>query len=145
LIDAYYLCHISTLPNILNTPIEYITGISAQRGEMLRKELNIHTYNDLLHHFPFRHVDKTQVDDIASLTMQHEYAYVAGILLSLDLMGEGRSKRFVGKLKDNTSVIELVWFQGINYVEKVMHVGQQYYFLVSSVFLWVPHKLHILK
>ena len=58
--------------------------------------------------------------------MQDEYAYVAGKLLSLDLVGEGRSKRLVGKLKDNTAIIELVWFQGINYVEKIMHVGQQY-------------------
>lgn len=93
---------------------------------MLRKNLNIHSFNDLLNHFPFRHVDKTQVDTIASLTMQDEYAYVAGKLLSLDLLGEGRSRRLVGKLKDNTGVIELVWFQGINYVEKIMHVGQQY-------------------
>ncbi len=93
---------------------------------MLRKDLNIYTFNDLLNHFPFRHVDKTQVDTIASLTMQDEYAYVAGKLLSLDMLGEGRSRRLVGKLKDNTGLIELVWFQGINYVEKIMHVGQQY-------------------
>lgn len=140
---AVYLCNISNLQNILNTPIEYITGISAQRGEMLRKELNIHSYNDLLHHFPFRHVDKTQVDAIASLTMQHEYAYVAGILLSLDLMGEGRSKRLVGKLKDNTGLIELVWFQGISYVEKLMHVGQQYLlFGKLSFFLGTPQIAH---
>ncbi len=114
------------MSNILNTPIEYLTGISAQRGEMLRKELNIHTFNDLLNHFPFRHIDKTQVDTISSLTMQDEYAYVAGKLISLDLLGEGRSKRLVGKLKDNTGSLELVWFQGINFVEKIMHVGHQY-------------------
>ncbi len=93
---------------------------------MLRKDLNIHTFNDLLNHFPFRHVDKTKVDTIDSLNMQDEYAYVAGKLLSLDMLGEGRGRRLVGKLKDNTGVIEVVWFQGINYVEKIMQVGQQY-------------------
>ena len=134
---------ISTLPNILNTPIEYITGISAQRGEMLRKELSIFTYNDLLHHYPFRHVDKTQVDTIGSLTMQNEYAYVAGILLSLDLVGEGRGKRLVGKLKDNTGVIELVWFQGINFVQKMLYVGQQYLlFGKLSFFMGTPQIAH---
>jgi ATP-dependent DNA helicase RecG len=126
LTSALYICIINPQNNILQTPIEYLTGISAQRGDMLRKDLNIHTFNDLLNHFPFRHVDKTQVDTIASLTMQDEYAYVAGKLLSLDLLGEGRSRRLVGKLKDNTGLIDLVWFQGINYVEKIMHVGQQY-------------------
>ena len=110
---------------------------------MLRKELSIFTYNDLLHHFPFRHVDKTQVDTIASLTMQNEYAYVAGILLSLDLVGEGRGKRLVGKLKDNTGVIELVWFQGINFVQKVMYVGQQYLlFGKLSFFMGAPQIAH---
>ncbi|NOU38720.1 MAG: ATP-dependent DNA helicase RecG [Ferruginibacter sp.] len=111
---------------ILQTPIEYITGISTQRGDMLRKDLNIHTFNDLLNHFPFRHIDKTQVDIIASLTMHDEYAYVAGKLLSLEMLGENRAKRLVAKLKDNTGTIDLVWFQGINFIEKMLHVGHQY-------------------
>ena len=140
---AYYLCFISTVSNILFTPIEYLTGISVQRGELLRKELNIDTYNDFLNHFPFRHVDKTQVDTIAALSAQDEYAYIAGKLLSLDLLGDGRSKRLVGKLKDNTGIIELVWFQGINYVEKVMHVGQQYLlFGKLSFFMGTPQIAH---
>jgi len=141
--DAYYLCHISNTTNILNTPIEYLTGISAQRADLLRKELNIHTYNDFLHHFPFRHIDKTQVDTIDSLSMEDEYAYVAGKLLSLDLLGDGRSKRLVGKLKDNTGTIELVWFQGINYVEKMLYVGQQYLlFGKLSFFMGTPQIAH---
>ncbi len=143
LLRLIYICNISNPPNILNTPIEYITGISTQRGEMLRKELNIHTYDDLLSHFPFRHVDKTQVDFIANLTMQQDYAYVAGILLSLDLVGEGRGKRLVGKLKDNTGVIELVWFQGVNFVQKILHVGQQYLlFGKLSFFMSTPQIAH---
>ncbi len=93
---------------------------------MLRKELNVHTFNDLLNYFPFRHIDKTKVDKISSLQPQVEYAYVAGKLISLDMLGEGRSRRLVGRLNDNSGLIELVWFQGINYVEKIMHVGHQY-------------------
>ena len=93
---------------------------------MLRKELNLHSFNDLLNHFPFRHIDKTKVDAIGSLRHSDEYAYVAGILLSLDMIGEGRSKRLVGKLKDQTGIIELVWFQGIHFIEKFLQVGRQY-------------------
>ncbi|MFN0083699.1 MAG: ATP-dependent DNA helicase RecG, partial [Ferruginibacter sp.] len=143
MIDAYYLCYINTLPNILQTPIEYLTGISVQRGELLRKELSIHTYNDFINHFPFRHVDKTQVDTIAALSTNDDYAYVAGKLLSLDLLGDGRSKRLVGRLNDNTGVIELVWFQGINHVEKILHVGQQYLlFGKLSFFMGTPQIAH---
>ena len=131
------------MPQILLTPIEYLTGITAQRGEMLRKELNLHTYNDLLHHFPLRHIDKTKVDAIASLNHGDEYAYVAGILLSLDLVGEGRSRRMVGKLKDNTGVIELVWFQGISFVQKILQVGNQYLlFGKLGFFMSMPQIAH---
>ena len=138
-----YLCSISTLSNILTTPKEYLTGITAQRGDMLRKELNIHTFNDLLNHFPLRHIDKTKVDTIASLSSGQEYAYVAGILLSMDLIGEGRSRRLVGKLKDNTGVIELVWFQGINFVEKILHPGNQYLlFGKLGFFMGMPQIAH---
>ena len=93
---------------------------------MLRKDLNIHTFFDLLNHFPFRHVDKTKVDAIAMLNQNDEYAYVAGKLQSLDMMGEGRAKRLVGKLKDGSAIIDLIWFQGINYVQKMLQVGHQY-------------------
>ena len=110
---------------------------------MLRKELNLHTFGDLLHHFPFRHVDKTKVDLIASLNPNDEYAYVAGKLLSLDTIGEGRAKRLIGKLKDQTGVIELVWFQGINYVEKFLVPGHQYLiFGRLSFFMGKPQMAH---
>jgi ATP-dependent DNA helicase RecG len=138
-----YICIINPQNNILQTPIEYLTGVSAQRGDMLRKDLNIHTFNDLLNHFPFRHVDKTQVDPIASLNQNDEYAYVAGKLLSLDLMGEGRGKRLVGKLKDGSAVIDLVWFQGINFIPKIMIVGHQYLaFGKLGFFMGTPQIAH---
>ncbi|MEO5943672.1 MAG: ATP-dependent DNA helicase RecG [Ferruginibacter sp.] len=117
---------ISPSTDILATPVEYLTGISAQRGEMLRKELNIHTFKDLLEHFPFRHIDKTNVDKIGRLSTTTEYAYVAGKLLSLDILGENRGRRLVAKIKDDTGVMELVWFQGISWVQKILHVGHQY-------------------
>ncbi len=93
---------------------------------MLRKELNIQTFNDLLNHFPYKHIDKTKVDTVSQLTSQHEYAYIAGKLISIDTLGEGRARRLVARLNDNTGIIDLVWFQGINFIEKILHVGHQY-------------------
>jgi len=124
---AEYICNkINRLENILSTPIEYLTGISAQRGELLRKELNIHTYADLVEYFPFRHIDKTRIDKISKLSPASEYAYVSGVLISLETIGQQRSRRLVGKLKDETGIIELVWFQGISWVEKTLHTGHAY-------------------
>ncbi|MBK8928120.1 MAG: ATP-dependent DNA helicase RecG [Chitinophagaceae bacterium] len=129
--------------NILQSPIEYLTGISAQRGELLRKELNISTFSDLLNHFPYRHVDKTKVDKIAALKSSIEYAYVAGTLISLELITTGKTRRLVGILKDNTGIIELVWFQGIAWVQKTLHTGHKYFvFGKPGFFLGKPQMAH---
>jgi len=93
---------------------------------MLRKELNIYCFRDLLDHFPLRHIDKTNIDQIGSLTPASEFAYVRGTLTSLEIVGEKRARRLVGLLKDDTGIIELVWFQGISWVQKILHNGQQY-------------------
>jgi ATP-dependent DNA helicase RecG len=117
---------ISQPSTILNNPVEYLTGITAQRGEMLRKELNIHSFKDLLEHYPLRHIDKTNIDKIASLSPSQEYGYVAGKITELKLVGEGRSKRLVAYLKDESGLLELVWFQGINWVQKALVPGHAY-------------------
>jgi ATP-dependent DNA helicase RecG len=110
---------------------------------MLRKELNIHTFKDLLEHFPFRHIDKTNVDKIGRLSTTTEYAYVAGKLLSLDIHGENRGRRLVAKIKDDTGVMELVWFQGISWVQKILHVGHQYLvFGKLGFFMGTPQIAH---
>ena len=138
-----YICIINTQHAILTTPIEYLTGVSAQRGALLRKELEIHTYADLLHHFPLRHIDKTKVDAIASLTANDHYGYVAGTLQSLNLVGEGRGKRLMGKLNDGTGILDVVWFQGINYIEKIIEVGHKYLvFGKLSFFMGSPQIAH---
>ena len=110
---------------------------------MLRKELNIHTFKDLLEHFPFRHIDKTNVDKIGRLSSSIEYAYVAGKLLSLEIIGENRARRLVAKMKDDTGVIELVWFQGISWVQKILHIGHQYLvFGKLGFFMGTPQIAH---
>ncbi len=93
---------------------------------MLKKELNIFTFKDLLNFFPFRHIDKTKISAIKDINFQTEFIQVAGKLEGLQIFGEGRSKRLVGYLRDKTGVIELVWFQGINWVVKNFNEGSLY-------------------
>jgi len=93
---------------------------------MLRKELQIFTFNDLLNYFPLRHVDKTKVDKIGALTYGTEYTQVSGKITDIAIVGENRGRRLVVHLKDDTGEIELVWFQGINWIQKMLQVGHQY-------------------
>lgn len=92
----------------------------------MRKELEIFTFNDLLNYFPFRHVDKTRVDKISSLNPGTEYAQVAGKIIHKEIIGEKRGKRLVAYLDDGTGEIELVWFQGMQWMQKMIQEGQQY-------------------
>jgi ATP-dependent DNA helicase RecG len=80
----------------------------------------------MLEHFPFRHVDKTKVNFVSDITPQTDYIQVAGKLLNAELVGERRTKRLVAQLKDKTGFLELVWFQGISWVQKMLEPGQSY-------------------
>ena len=93
---------------------------------MLRKELHIFTFKDLLEHFPHRHIDKTHVDTITSLNHNTEYAQVAGILLDFEILGAQRSKRLVAHVKDQTGIIELVWFQGAKWMAEKLKSNTEY-------------------
>ena len=112
--------------SLLSSPIEYLKGVGPLRADMLKKELNLYTFGDLLNHFPHRHIDKTQVTSIGQVNPQMDFIQVKGVLQGIDIIGEKRSKRMVSQLKDATGQIELAWFQGINWVQKSIVEGQAY-------------------
>jgi ATP-dependent DNA helicase RecG len=96
------------------------------RGDLLKKELNIFTFNDLLSHFPNRHVDKTKVSKISDITPQTEFIQVAGTLTDYETIGTGRGKRLVAYISDGTGTLELTWFQGISWIEKTLQEQTDY-------------------
>ena len=112
--------------DILLNPIEYLKGVGPQRADLLKKELNIFTFKDLLCHFPYRHVDKSTITLIRDIGPQVEYVQVLGKLTSLETIGDRRSRRLVAEIRDDTGVLDLIWFQGINWVDKTLKIGQTY-------------------
>ena len=112
--------------HILSSPIEYLKGVGPQRAELLKKELNIFTFGDLLEHFPYRHIDKTRVDSISSITPQTEFIQVAAVLLHFEIVGVKAGRRLVAQVKDKTGFLELTWFQGISWIQKMLETGQSY-------------------
>jgi len=112
--------------NILSYPIEYLKGVGPLRADWLKKDLNIFSFNDLLHLFPYRHIDKTKVSNIKEITPETEYIQIAGRLEEVQILGEKRTKRLIANLRDNTGEVELVWFQGINWIQKYLQEGNYY-------------------
>lgn len=96
------------------------------RADMLKKELQIFTFEDLLFYYPYKHLDKTQIHSIATISSSMDFVQVCGRLISVEVIGEKRSRRLVAYLRDASGIIELIWFQGINWVQKNLFVGNDY-------------------
>ncbi|HUR10887.1 MAG TPA: ATP-dependent DNA helicase RecG [Flavitalea sp.] len=104
--------------------MEYLKGVGPQRADLLKKELAIYTFRDLLEHYPFRHIDKTKVSLIRDISPLTEYIQINARIVSVELFGDKRNRRLVATVKDASGIIELIWFQGISYVEKLLTIGQ---------------------
>ena len=113
------------MPN-LDSNIEYLKGVGPQRAEVLKKELGIFTCRDLLFHFPFRYIDRTKFHRIRDIHTEGEQVQIRGILRRLETLGEGRARRLVGSVRDETGMMELVWFQSVQWLEKSLQVGKEY-------------------
>ncbi len=112
--------------NILQSSIEFLKGVGPKRAELLKKELGIFTFENLLLHFPHRYVDKTRFHKIRDISSQSDQVQLRGILRRLNVVGDGRKRRLVGKFRDETGIIELIWFKGASWLEKQLVVGGEY-------------------
>jgi ATP-dependent DNA helicase RecG len=114
------------MAGFFDTPIEYLKGIGPQRGAILNKELNIFTFADLIQHYPFRYEDRTRFYRITELSDDNQYVQLKGTIKKKELIGTGFKKRLVAYLSDGTGEIELVWFQGINWINDKVKTGTEY-------------------
>ncbi len=109
--------------DFLNTPIEYLKGVGPLKGDMLRKELSITCFGDLIFFFPFRYVDKSKIEKISNLTANEGFVQLKGKINFYEILGEGRAKRLSAFFNDGSGEIELVWFRGYNWIEKIINTG----------------------
>ena len=111
----------------LKSDIKYVTGVGEARARLLDKELGIRTVGDLLDHFPFRYIDRTRVYRIAEITDEAPTLVQLRVrVTSTAYAGTGRKRRFTVFVQDATGQAELVWFQGIKWIEKRVEVGREY-------------------
>jgi ATP-dependent DNA helicase RecG len=108
------------------TPVEYLKGVGLSRADVLKKELQIATFDDLLRHFPYKYIDRTRFYKIREIEAEMPYVQVIARLTHKDIMGEKHTKRIIFQAQDDTGVMELVWFQGIKWVEKAFFPGKAY-------------------
>jgi ATP-dependent DNA helicase RecG len=113
--------------HILDTPIGYLKGVGPKRAETLGKELSMFTFGDLLHHFPFRYVDKTKLYVVRDITPDTQYVQLRGTVIGCDTIEDGKMKRFIATLRDKEGgMIELVWFKSIAYMQRYVQRNVEY-------------------
>jgi ATP-dependent DNA helicase RecG len=112
--------------NLFETPIEFLKGVGPKRGELLRKELDIHIYRDLIHFFPNRYIDKTYYYKINQLQETNSEVQIIGRLINFKTVEQKHGKRLVAIFADETSQMELVWFRGLKWIKDGLKTNQAY-------------------
>ncbi|MEJ1236813.1 ATP-dependent DNA helicase RecG [Chryseolinea sp. T2] len=114
------------MTGFFETSVEFLKGVGPQRAALLNKQLNIVTFADLLQHYPYRYEDRSKFYNIKDIDESYQYVQVKGIIKRKELNGAGFKKRLVAYMNDGTGEIELVWFQGINWVNEKIKSGIEY-------------------
>ena len=114
------------MSSYLQQSIEYLKGVGPQRADLLKKELQIFTLNDLLHHFPFRYIDRTEMFTTSDIKPESQHIQLRGIISQPQAIGSGKAKRLVARFSDEHGQIELVWFRGIRWIQDAIKPGNEY-------------------
>jgi ATP-dependent DNA helicase RecG len=115
------------LLDILQQDIKYLPGVGPRRKDILSKELGIETFGDLLEYYPYKYVDRSKIYRISELTGDMPFVQVKGYILGFEEFEMGpRRKRIVAHMTDRTGIVDLVWFQGTQYVYQTVKVGGEY-------------------
>jgi ATP-dependent DNA helicase RecG len=113
------------MQNLLLTPIEYLKGVGPNRGELLRKELGIYKYQDLVNFFPNRYIDRTRYYKINELQNNIAEVQIIGKIINIKTVEFGRNqKRLVATFVDDTGQMELVWFQGHKWIRESLKLNE---------------------
>lgn len=114
------------MAGFFDTPVEFLKGVGPQRSVLLNKELNIFTFGDLIQYYPFRYEDRTKFYSVQEVNDEMPYVQLRGFVTKKELIGAGAKKRLVATFKDKSGEIELVWFQGIKWVQDKIGTGIEY-------------------
>ncbi|MDG3582127.1 ATP-dependent DNA helicase RecG [Galbibacter pacificus] len=113
-------------PSLLQTPIDYLKGVGPNRADLLRKELGIHTYQDLINLFPNRYIDKTRYYKINELQRNNAEVQIIGKITHIKTVEQQKGKRLVATFMDETGQMELVWFRGHKWIRESLKINQPY-------------------
>ncbi|MBS3770606.1 MAG: ATP-dependent DNA helicase RecG [Bacteroidales bacterium] len=111
---------------VFNKDIKYLPGVGPKRAKLLSEELNIRRYGDLLYYFPYKYIDRTRFYNIKDVHPDLANIQIKGKIVKFELAGKPNKRRLIGYFADETGLIKLVWFRGINWIKKSYSLDKDY-------------------
>lgn len=121
----------------------YLPGVGPKKADILKQELKIVSYEDLVYYFPYKYVDRSRIYTIREIDPSMQHIQLKGRIAALKTVGDGRTKRLSAVFTDETGSIELVWFKGLKFVKDSILPNQVYIvFGKPSVFNGTTNIVH---
>ncbi len=120
--------------SILDTDIAFLRGVGPARAQLLKADLAISTFGDLLYFFPFRYVDRSRIFTIKEIRNEDQYFQIIATVIGMQVVGSGRGMRLTVSVSDSSGNIDLVWFQGIKWVRTLIKPGEMYLIFGKATF-----------
>ncbi len=108
------------------TPIEFLKGVGPKRAGILKKELGITTFGDLLVYYPFRYIDRSKFNKISDIDSDQSFVQIRGKIVHFETIGKNRATRLVATFKDSSGYINLIWFQGLKWIKEKIKDNTEY-------------------
>lgn len=108
------------------TDIKFLAGVGPKKAEILNKEIDVFSVEDLLYYFPYKYIDRSRIYFLHEIDGNMPYIQLKGRITAFETFGQGRKKRLVAHFTDGTGFIDLVWFQGARFIEDKYKVGLPY-------------------
>ena len=126
----------------LDTDIMYLKGVGPKRADLLKKELGVNTLGDLIRLYPFRYIDRSTIQTIASSSQNLASIQILGKVVSRTLLGPssslidtsgekihwGAAKRLSVIVEDASGRMEMVFFKAIKWNYERLVPGQSFIF-----------------
>ena len=75
------------------TSIEYLKGVGPERARLLKEELEITTFENLIHFFPNRYIDRSQFYPINRLPKNNSEIQIKGQITKIEILTQRKGKR----------------------------------------------------
>jgi ATP-dependent DNA helicase RecG len=114
------------MSDFLDQDIKFLQGVGPVRAELLKKELNIETFRDLVYYFPYKYIDRTKFYKVSEVEAEMPHVQVKGRILSLEIIGAGSKQRLTAQFGDDSGSMELLWFQGVKWQKEHLKLNTPY-------------------